>query len=73
MIQMQQDYDFYIPPVVEGFDEMQKDYEERLIATASNSKEKYQEQIQDRDPEEVFDSVSQGVCEDFIKSLLFGR
>ena len=73
VIQMQQEYDFYIPPVVDGFDEMQEDYEERLIATASNSKEKYQEQIQDRDPEEVFDSVSQGVCEDFIKNLLFGR
>ena len=75
VIQMQQDYDFYIPPVVEGFDEMQKDYEERLIATASSSKEKYQQQIQDQDqdPEAVFDSVSKGVCEHFINDLIFGR
>ncbi|NLO96554.1 MAG: extracellular solute-binding protein [Peptococcaceae bacterium] len=75
VIQMQKEYDFYIPPVVEGFDEMQKDFEELLMAVAYSSKEKFQQQIQeqDQDPEAVFDNVSKGVYEQFINDMIFGR
>lgn len=66
-IEMQEEYDFYVTPVVEGIDVLQKDYEEQLRTITSRAKEEYDRQIAQEDPEIVFQEISQGVFEDFLK------
>ncbi len=62
-IQMQQEYDFYIPPQFDGFDKMQKEYESNLKMTATESKKKYQELLETQNPDLAFKMVSEGVLE----------
>jgi multiple sugar transport system substrate-binding protein len=38
---MNRDYRFYIPPVFDGFDELQKKYVTKLITTAKNARREY--------------------------------
>lgn len=71
--QMQKDYDFYMPPLIDGLDEMQIDYEGRLKGMASVSHEEYQRRIVDQEPEIVFDIVSKGIYEEFINDPSFNR
>lgn len=66
-IEMQSEYDFYIPPSFDGFDQMQKDYEKNLRSIASQSKQAYQELLRTEDPDQAFSSVSQGVLEKFVE------
>ncbi|AGA67768.1 carbohydrate ABC transporter substrate-binding protein, CUT1 family [Desulfitobacterium dichloroeliminans LMG P-21439] len=72
-IQMHQDYDFYRAPLVDGLDEMQKVFEERLKGVATLSKEEYKKRIADQDSDRVFEGVSTGVSEGFINDLSMSR
>lgn len=66
-ITMQQEYDFYIPPLFDGFDKMQKEYENHLKETAAKSKEEYQELLKKQDADAAFQKVTKNVFENFIK------
>lgn len=65
-IRMHQEYDFYIPPLFDGFDEKQKQYEQELKEIAGYSRQEYLKLLMKKDKDIVFQEVSEGVFEDFI-------
>lgn len=67
--EMQKEYDFYVPPLFEGIDELQKTYESRLKEYARASREAYLELLPDRGAELAFEAASEGVYEDFIQNF----
>ncbi|MGI6685568.1 MAG: hypothetical protein ACOX47_08915 [Bacillota bacterium] len=59
-IEMQSNYDFYIPPLFDGIDALQKDYEEKVKQTASQSREYYQSLLASKDKETAFEETKKG-------------
>jgi multiple sugar transport system substrate-binding protein len=66
-IEMQSNYDFYIPPLFDGIDALQKDYEEKVKQTASQSREYYQSLLASKDKETAFEETKKGIFEQFSK------
>jgi len=66
-IEMQKDYDFYIPPLVDDFNKLQKEYESKLKKTTLESREKYLKLLNNEDSITAFEKVSQGSFENFIQ------
>ncbi|MDD4568723.1 MAG: extracellular solute-binding protein [Tepidanaerobacteraceae bacterium] len=65
-IEMQKEYDFYIPPLFDDFDKLQKEYESRLKQIAAESREEYQKLLDSKDANTAFQMVSEGVFDNFI-------
>lgn len=65
-IEMQQEYDFYIPPLFEDFDKLQKEYETELKKVAAKSREEYQRLLNTEDVDTTFERVTEGVFENFV-------
>lgn len=57
-IEMQESYDFYIPPVFDGFDALQKDYEKEIKQQALSDREKYLQLLQTQDKETAFLNIN---------------
>lgn len=66
-IEMQANYDFYIPAIYEGIDVLQKDYETKLKQSAAQSRRTYQVLIDKMSDDAAFKEASNGVFETFIK------
>lgn len=63
---MQKEYTFYIPPLFDGVDELQKQYEDKLRETARKGKETYIELLIDNESETAYEAVSKNMYNDFI-------
>jgi len=66
-VEMQSNYDFYIPPLYEGIDVLQKEYETKLKQTAAQSRKSYQVLLGKMSKDAAFNEASKGVFETFIK------
>ena len=66
VIDMQRDYTLYVPPVFDGFEELQKRYKEDLLKTTGDSRREYLELLGAADPDAAYKAVSRGVLERFI-------
>lgn len=67
VVEMQSQYDFYIPPIYEGVDVMQKDYETKLKQAATESRKTYQTLLAKMSRDAAFNEASQGVFEVFVR------
>jgi len=56
-IQMQQEYDFYIPPLFEEFDSLGKEYENKMKKIASNSRQDYLKLLAQVGEQEAFEKI----------------
>lgn len=65
-IQMHEEYDFYTPTLVEGLDQIVKDYETSLRDKTAASRTEYQRLLRDYDAETAFSMVSEGVYGEFV-------
>ncbi|HHU30565.1 MAG TPA: extracellular solute-binding protein [Firmicutes bacterium] len=62
---MQEGYEFYIPPVVEGLDGLQSQYESSFRAAAANASAAY---IKSNDPEAV-ESIVENAYNEFVQNM----
>ncbi len=67
IIVMQEDYDFFIPPLTDNYDELQKGYEARLKKAAKAAKEEFDALDEAADKSAALETLSRSVYEDFIK------
>jgi len=67
---MQKEYEFYIPPLFDGVDELQEEYKDKFIETASQSRKSYLAQLKSSDAKTAYEAVSKGVYEDFMKNFV---
>lgn len=63
---MQKEYTFYIPPLFDGVDELQKQYEDKLRETAAKGRQAYIEILEVKDSETAYDAVSKDMYNDII-------
>ena len=66
---MQKEYEFYIPPLFEGIDELQDQYETQLKEVVAKSRDEYIELAGSKDSATAYESTSTGVFDDFRQSL----
>ncbi len=57
VMEMQQEYDFYIPPLFDGYDRLQNGYEARIKEIALASREKYLDLLQYMEAEAAYNKV----------------
>ena len=57
VMEMQQEYDFYIPPLFDDYDRLQTGYEDRMEKTASVSREKYLELLEYMEADAAYDEI----------------
>ena len=55
---MQKEYEFCIPPLFEGVDQLQGQYEDRFKELAAAARESYLELLNSSGPEEAYETVS---------------
>ena len=63
---MQKEYQFYIPPLFDGIDELQKEYEDQLKDTAAQSRKSYINLIKETNSATAYEAASKGKYQDFI-------
>ena len=56
-IQMQKEYDFYIPPLFENIDILEKDFDSKVKKIASDSREEYLRLLNELDAASAFTKV----------------
>jgi len=66
VIDMQREYVFYVPPVFDGFEELQKRYKKDLLKTAGDSRREYLELLGASDPDTAYEAASRGVMGRFV-------
>lgn len=66
-IKMQADYDFYIPPLFESIDIMQKSYTKGFMEAASEGRSVYRDFIQQTDQETALKKATENEITDFIQ------
>jgi len=66
---MQKEYEFYIPPLFEDIDELQKQYEGQLKETATQSRKSYIEFLKSNNQITAYETVSNGKYDDFISKF----
>ncbi len=64
---MQEDYDFFIPPLTDNYDELQKGYEARLKKAAKAAKAEFDALDEAADKSAALETLSRSMYEDFIK------
>lgn len=70
---MQKEYNFYIPPLFDGMDELEERYETEFKGMASESKKSYLNLLNTNDPMTAYEMVSQNKYEIFISKFLNKR
>ncbi|NLW64515.1 MAG: hypothetical protein GX052_10520 [Syntrophomonadaceae bacterium] len=63
---MQKDYEFCIPPLFEGVDELEEQYKAQIMDAASRTRDAYVEFSRSMDSVTAYENASRGVYEDFI-------
>jgi len=66
-IQMQADYDFYIPPLFDGIDVLQDNYNGEIKSSASHSRALYQELLKNTDKDTAFREAVKDAFERLLK------
>ena len=66
LIYMQSNYTFYVPPAFEGFDDILRSYNQRLLQTAESSRWEYLNLLETHSPDAAFEQSARGVFEAFI-------
>ena len=64
--EMQKDYTFYFPPVFDGLDDLQRNYNREILNAAESSRFKYLSLIEEHGEDEAYNAASQGVFEQFV-------
>lgn len=67
---MQQEYEFYIPPLFNELDELQEQYEDNLKRFAAESRKTYIDLLENNDSKTAYEFISNISCEDFINEFL---
>ena len=67
IIIMQEEYDFFIPPLTDNYDELQKGYEARLKKAAKAAKAEFDAAAYAANKSAALETLSRSVYEDFIK------
>jgi len=55
---MQQEYEFVIPPLFEGIDQLQEKYESSFKGIASSCRESYLDLLKSSSPEKAYETLS---------------
>lgn len=63
---MQQEYEFYIPPLFDGIDELQMEYESKLRELTADSRTSYLNKLSNSDKNTAFKSVAPAAFADFV-------
>ncbi|MGI5881241.1 MAG: extracellular solute-binding protein [Syntrophomonadaceae bacterium] len=63
---MQKEYQFYIPPLFDGIDELQNQYEVKLKDTAAQSRKTYINLVKDTNSTAAYEAASNGRYQEFI-------
>ncbi|MDD4171459.1 MAG: extracellular solute-binding protein [Syntrophomonas sp.] len=66
---MQKEYEFYIPPLFDGIDELQKQYEGQLKEIATQSRISYIDSLKSGDSAAAYETAANGKYNDFINML----
>lgn len=66
---MQKEYIFYITPLFEGIDELQKQYESQLKEVVSQSRKSYTELLKSNDQMTAYETVLNGKYDDFANNF----
>lgn len=64
---MQEEYDFFIPPLVENYDNLQKNYEETIKKFAKDSRDEFNIISESVDKNMTLEAISARAFENFIK------
>lgn len=64
-ITVHQEYDFYIPPVFEGFDSISKSYETDIKQSAADARARYIQLLESMAPDQAYAEAISGVLEAF--------
>lgn len=63
---MHNEYTFYVPPVFNGFEELQKRYKDDLLKAAENSRREYLSLLGEMEQDAAYKTVARGTLEKFI-------
>ncbi len=66
---MQLEYEFYIPPLFDGMDEIQVTYNTQLKLLAAETKDSYKQLLLNMSPEEAFMQTAKGKYHAFAESF----
>lgn len=64
-VAMYRDYDFYIPPVFDEIDSLEKSYSVRMMKAAVKVRENYMSLLETMAPDEAYKKAEENVFEDF--------
>ena len=63
---MQKEYEFYLPPLFDGIDEIEAKYEAHFKEVTNQSRETYTNLIKTQDAITAYEKASNSIYEDFI-------
>lgn len=66
---MQDEYEFYIPPLYDNLDDLEREYVTSFKKRASKSRDLYFELLEEMDSEQAYKTVSDGVMQQFINGF----
>jgi multiple sugar transport system substrate-binding protein len=66
---MQQEYEFYIPPLFDGIDELQTEYDRQLREVTADSRTSYLDSLSNSDKNSTYNSLAPAAFDDFINRL----
>lgn len=64
---MQADYEFYIPPLFEGIDELEEQYEAQIMDLASRTRDAYVKLSRSMDSVQAYENASLKAYDDFLR------
>lgn len=64
---MYREYDFYVPPVFDKFDSLEKEFTIRIQQAATNARADFLSLLETMDSEKAFNKATEGAYDDFIK------
>lgn len=65
-IKVHEEYDFYIPPVFNGFNTISESFEDSFIAMAMRRRERYLKNLNTMNPNTAYEEAVSGALEEFI-------
>ncbi len=63
---MSKDYQFYFPPVFDGFDELQTGFVEQIQQWVRTKRDEYLSQLESTNPQTAYENVSEDALSEFI-------
>lgn len=66
---MHSEYDFYVPPLFDGLDDLQERYESMFIKAVTDHRDEYSALLESNDPETALKTVSEAAFDKFVGQL----